>query len=135
MDGYNLPLARGARTRTIVHAKLAHVLVLELGLVRHALGAPVLGVLAGKLDRVGDLLHAQVAYVAERRTTRGTTGQLGPTIRADDVARLTLHDGRQGELKTHRTLEQAEQLLQWVWRRRRRRCCCCCCHGHRNSCR
>lgn len=79
--------------------------MLELSLMRHTLSAAIRGVLARKLDRIGDLLHTEVANITERRSTRGAARELRAAIRAHDVTRLTLHDGRQCKLEAHRALE------------------------------
>lgn len=109
-----LPFTGRTWTWTRVRAVLARLLVLVLFLVLQALVAPAVDVLAGKEDGVGHFLHAQVAYVAERTATRGTTGQLGSTVGADDVARLTLKYRRQGVVEAHRTLEETDEILQRV---------------------
>ena len=94
--------------------------------MQQRLDAPVDQILAGKLKRVGQLLHAQVADITVRTSTRRTASELGSTVRADNVARLTLQNGRQSVLETDGTFEQAEQVLERVgwhigaaW-----------CHGH-----
>ncbi len=69
---------------------------------------PAAGVLAGKHDRRGHLLHRQIADIAAQLTaTRGTTRELGPTVGADKVAGVTLQYRRQHIVKADRTLEQA----------------------------
>ena len=130
-----LPLARLARARTIVWSKFflqqqkqqlnkkyinihrhmqlfqtltTMILVVVLLLVGHGLDTSVDRVLARKLERVGELLHAQIAYVAERIATRRTARELGSTIRADDVTRVALHYWRHGEIEADGALEQVE---------------------------
>lgn len=109
-----LPFARGAWTWTRVRTVLARLFMFVLLLVLQALVAAAVDVFAGKEDRVGHFFHAQVAYVAKRTATRRATGQLGSTVGADDVTRLTLKDGRQSVVEAYRTFKETDEILQRV---------------------
>jgi len=115
-----LPLARGARTRATVRPQLARVLVLELLGVRHIGRTAIAQILARKQNRIGHLLHAQVADVAKWRATRRAARELRSAVRAHNMTALALKDRRQSVVEADRTLEQIHKVLVRVGGRRRR---------------
>lgn len=77
-----LPLAGGAGTRAGVRPELAQLLVLGLLGVGKRDFAARRGVLAGKEDGVGHLLHGQVPDGTQRASAGGAAGEFGSAVGA-----------------------------------------------------
>jgi len=64
---------------------------------------------AGKLEKSGHLLHAQVPLLRHGGPAGGAVGEAGEAVGADEVALDTLLDGGRDVVKTHGALQQGQQ--------------------------
>ena len=79
--------------------------------------ASATGIFAREHHCRSHLLHGQIPYVpAQLPPTRGAARQLGPTIRADQVAGVALQYRRQNIVEADGTFEQAGQVAAGVGR-------------------
>lgn len=72
--------------------------------------AASVGVFTWEHNIAGDLLHREVADVAEWTAARRATGQLGTAARAHQVPALALQYRRQHIVKAHGALEQRGEV-------------------------
>lgn len=105
-----LPLARRPGTRARVGSELASLFVLSFLGMDEGDGAARVGMLAWEHHVARDLLHGEVAYVAEGPAARGAAGQLRPAAGAHQVPALALQDRREHIVEAHGALEQRREV-------------------------
>lgn len=84
--------------------------MLRLLRVHESDSAASVGVFTREHNVAGDLLHGEVADVAERTAARRAARQLGAAARAHQVPALALQYRRQHIVKAHGALEQRGEV-------------------------
>ena len=86
--------------------KIVKTFVFDFLRVQRVLLTSILVIFTREEDGGGDLFHRQISNRRRLPAACRTSGQLWAALSAHQVARRTLHDGRQHVVETHRTFEQ-----------------------------